>query len=398
MRRLDPIWLVTALVCASLGSGGAALAQEVAAPSSAAPSSAAPVGNVDASLPDDAATDLWLLSSQATISRLDGTTGEVVGQFDVTTDDCYWEVLAGPADGAFWLMDSGDQGKRGNTNAGVEPIEVSRFCLGRFPLDGSEPQVFWIGLPDGTTFDIEDAVVLHDVLWMAAFVSPGGEVRPDQHLLFRLDLSAGVEQSGIEQGSKAVGAVGLLGDGLVIGQIPKKSKDMAWRPAAFTPDGGKPKALDIGLKKKEAFEGGIATGDGLVAFLDEKPVVYDPASGTVVRPRMPKYWDPEGTPTVLTKDAIWTAPDWTQIYAVPLIDGAAPVKATEPCNDMILSARGECPSIVGATPGAVWVADLPVVDESAAGPLRLRRFDTATGQPTVEVDATGLVDRASLRD
>jgi len=352
---------------------------------------------------EDPAADLWLLGSQTTVSRLDGETGELVGQIDVTTDECYWERLAGPADGAIWLMDSGEPGKRPPFPGG-EGVKLSRFCIGRFPTDGNEPEVFWIE-PDKATVDVRNAVVLDDVLWLAAWIGTTGAIRADQYGLYRLDLSAGAEQAGLERVLGGVAAVGRLGDGLVIGQLPRKGK-LAWRPASFTPGADKATPLDIGLKKKESFEGSIATGDGLVAFLDDKPAVYGPATGTLVRPKMPRYWS-EDNPTVVTREAIWTAPDWSQLYSIPLADGAKPNPATDACNELILAAGGECPLIVGTTAGAVWVADLPVVDENAAattgdpvgprGALRIQRFDTATGEPTIAVDATDLMDRTTLR-
>jgi hypothetical protein len=176
-----------------------------------------------------------VLGSQTAVSRIDGQSGALVGQLDVTNADCYWDRIAGPADGAIWLMHSSGRGER------------SRFCVARFPTDGGAPVVFWIGLGEGVWADIRQAVVLDDVLWLVASTS-------SLPVLYQLDLSAGAEQASLDPVLERVGSVGVLGDDLVVGRLPKEGK-LAWRPALLAPGGAKPKALDIGLSKKDAFEG-----------------------------------------------------------------------------------------------------------------------------------------------
>jgi hypothetical protein len=55
-------------------------------------------------LPEEVAGDLWLLSPQDTVTRLDGDSGEVVGKLDIATDGCSWQRMVEPSEGAIWLM------------------------------------------------------------------------------------------------------------------------------------------------------------------------------------------------------------------------------------------------------------------------------------------------------
>jgi hypothetical protein len=111
-------------------------------------------------------------------------------------------------------------------------IDATSFCIGRFPIDGSTPEVFSID-PGRDFIDVEDAVVLDDVLWFAGMRSRDRGKLPANYGLFRLDPSAGVGNADVERVARGVAAVGVIDDSLIVGRI--KNTLVGARPCSIRP-------------------------------------------------------------------------------------------------------------------------------------------------------------------
>jgi len=401
-RSLRALTLSLAL---AVGGVGPARAQEPSAESQ--PPTAVPAAATAVPAAAAETSDLWMLTSQQAVTRFDGRTGQVVAQLDVTTEGCLWERLVGPSEGSLWLMTERFQADEMLAMG----LDVEQFCIGRFPLDGSGPQIVaWDprSAPGGATpaamVQVEDAVALDGALWLSVFESADPFISDDDFTLRRLRDGSGIEPTVLETVAPLVAAVGLHEDGLVVGKLPKPKRahtwKAVWRPATLAVETGDTKALKAGLKKKETFRRGILTGGGLIAFVDdERFVLRDTVSGKTVRPKVHLF--DRSAQLVLTPGAAWVSGIRRAGGALQVVptDSGKPEAVVE-CDPLVMDFGGTCPILVGSTPGAVWFVARdgdPVTGQLE--PLMLSRLDVSTREVTAQVDISAIMesDSQSLR-
>lgn len=370
---------------------------EPSVPASAAPGSS-PTAAVAAGDPGD---DLWLRDASGLV-RVDGTTGRRVGTLDTAVEHCEWVTMVGPADGAIWLTSSGAPGYADpfSQAMGIPVDPDERFCIGRFPLDGSAPMVSFLDLEAHTGLWIGSGTVLDGVLWYAAFVVPeeGGSLGGRNAALYRLDPAVGTP----ERVTRGVLDVASAGDMLY---VVHDAKGTGWpRAGRVDPADGTIQPVDLGLRRYDSVTS-VAAGTDLVSFvgsrMDRKakgsspwrPQVMsvDPATGAIVQSAQGKVGQGEFTSLAPGLDGIYAVGGGVQGLArIPATDKAKAGRMGPRCRNGRKPGDDSCSvSIVATTPGAVWVQRRATKGETTTSVFE--RWDRATGQVTVSVPTEELL-------
>ncbi len=323
---------------------------------------------------DPQADDVWLLRSEGatfqasdgTVSipsaapidgpgaviQLDGETGEVLSVLDAAVDGCAWTDLVGPRDGVVWLI-------------AYDPsptTDGAGSCVGRFPLDGSQPILLafepgsserfggYMGKPD-------QAAVVDGDLYFQAYteIAPNGQAQLGMR---RFDPEAGTVDVVLPE----IFGLARSGDALFI-MGPRGL--MVVEPGSLEP-------RPLGIGKKQGLSSPqnllLAASDEVVAITDAygKGVAVDPATGTVLGDLGAKgLFDP----TVVGQDV------WAQVFkkgeptAGVVVPGGKAKFRTDACEWCHAGT-------VKVTPDAVW---------TTFGGI-LRRIDRATREVTLELD------------
>ncbi len=286
------------------------------------------------------------------VIQLDGETGEVLSVLDAAVDGCTWTDLVGPRDGVVWLIAYDPS----PTTAGAGS------CVGRFPLDGSQPTLLafepgsserfggYMGKPD-------QAAVVDGDLYFQAYT----EIKPDgqaQLGLFRFDPEAGTVDVVLPE----IFGLARSGDQLFI-MGPRGL--MVVEPGSLEP-------RSLGIGKKQGLSAPqnllLAASDEVVAITDAygKGVAVDPATGTVLGDLGARdLFDP----TVVGQDV------WAQVFkkgeptAGVVVPGGKAKFRTDTCEWCHAGT-------VQVTPDAVWTTFDGI----------LRRIDRATREVTLELD------------